>query len=374
MSATTMDPFSCFGSDDDAEEDEEGESILGNDDDEHTTLQMKQHSRNLIDRSNAAMYSNDATHPPPAFLHSPNYKVVDIENAGKGLCALKAFRVGDEVLREFAAMRIPNQQAATTQEEADRMHGSAVQRAFDNLHPTTRRDMLQLSSCEEAPEDMTPVGIYQTNSYRLGDNEPYGGLFLTTARMNHSCRPNCHHFWRADLKQQLVFAARDIAIGEELTTTYGPPLCFDTAERRAYLMERFSFLCQCEMCRQGNLDGDDDRMMKMDAMREDISLYAASGNPDAAMQAVEQCLALLREQRLDTPALMKPILHSGYQIAMGKLGDKALARSYLVRELAAVQHSEGADSPRAIEVQRIINGIVLDTTSIPKQAADSYTA
>ena len=350
-----MDPFACFGSDDDDDDDANDETTAAT----ITTTAAQEQSRQLVQRSNA---SHPTAAAPPVCMTSPHYAVVDIFGAGKGVVARTAFRVGDEILRERAALRIPNVQAAASQADADALHQQAVQRALDRCHDDTKRAFYELSSCREPPDDAaqkSAVGIYGTNSYRLGDDDPYGGLFLTIARMNHSCRPNCHHFWRADLRQQLVFAARDIAVGEELCTTYGPALCMDTAARRAYLWERFAFTCACDMCRAGNTHGGDDAMLQMDACREDISLYAASGQAAAALEAVEQCLSLLRRQRLYTPALVKPILHSGYQIAMGKMGDAALARSYLEQELPAVQHSEGVDSPRALEIQRILDSIVL---------------
>lgn len=360
------DPFACFGVDDsDDEKDQTPRTAI--------ITPVMARSRHLKQKSNdRTSRANLMNVCVP--ITSPNYAVFDsISAAGKGLKATKNFVRGEEILRERAAMRIPNQQAASSLEEAEELHEIAVRRGFENLEPATRQAFLELSSCyDEATTDVSiPVCIYQTNSYQLGDDEPYGGLFLTIARLNHSCRPNCHHIWRPDLKEMLLFATRDICEGEELCTTYGPSQCLDTAGRQAYLLERFSFTCGCEMCLESSsndrdstaADSGDNRMMKLDALQEDISLMAASGKPEDAIQAIEQSLSLLREQRIETAALVKPLFHHGYQIAMGQMGDKVLARSYLAKELIAVKHSEGIGSPKAMEIQDILDGITIDPES-----------
>lgn len=350
-----QDPFDCFGSDSDDNEQEQATPI--------TTPAMKR-SHHLVHKSNIRTRTPTGVCVP---LVSPNYEVFDSVSAGKGLKALKDFVCGEEILRERAAMRIPNQQEAASLEEAEELHEAAVNTGFQNLDPSTKQAFLELSNCCDDNAGISPpVGIYQTNSYRLGESEPYGGLFLTIARLNHSCRPSCHHVWRRDLKEMLVFATRDISAGEELHTTYGPSQYLDTVGRQSYLLERFSFTCGCEMCLENNHDGGDDRMLKLDALQEDVSLLAASGKPEAAIEAIEQCLELLREQRIDTGALVKPLLHYGYQVAMGRIGDMAMAQSYLSKELIAVEHSEGAGSPKAMDIQRILDGIVLDTDSTLK--------
>jgi hypothetical protein len=114
--------------------------------------------------------------------------------------------MGQEILREGAVMRIPNTQSAHCHAEAITLHNNAVVRACNLLHDETRSAFMELSSsCEDDYNDnynaddvvkvktKTPRGIYDTNSFRLGPHESNGGVFLTIARMNHSCRPNVNH-------------------------------------------------------------------------------------------------------------------------------------------------------------------------------------
>ena len=43
-------------------------------------------------------------------------------------------------------MRVPNHQAASSVEEAQALHRSALQQAFDRLQPSTQRAVMDLSS------------------------------------------------------------------------------------------------------------------------------------------------------------------------------------------------------------------------------------
>ena len=190
------------------------------------------------------------------------------------------------------------------------MHRQAVQRAFHSMYETTQSAFMDLSSCDENEDAKTPQGIHDKNAYRLGEgSDNLGGIFLTLARMNHSCRPNANHYWREKLQQVLVFVARDIEIGEEMCKTYGPSAWMDTRSRREYLNERFSFHCMCHMCVEVN--GGDDMMAKIQSLQEDIALSSsltssqhhtseptieggdnAAGSTVATLASIKKCLDL----------------------------------------------------------------------------------
>jgi hypothetical protein len=296
-------------------------------------------------------------------LTSLDFEVFDAsDGSGKGLRALKAFSYGDEILRETAAIRVPNQQAASSLEEAQRLHERAVQRCFNELHEATQGAFLELSSCEQHKSTSSQarhslVGIYQTNSYKLGD-EADGGLFLTLSRMNHSCRPNSNHIWRPDLQQTLVFATKDIAIGDEIFTTYGPAgEWLTTTNRRSYLRKRFSFDCHCEMCLEGNRNGGDRRMEELSALQEELSWLDQTAQPHAAMEAVDRCRFLLEEQGNSSGVFIKSLLHKAYQISLFGLSDTIMARDYLSQELFATTMCEGVGSPNCVTLQQLLDEI-----------------
>lgn len=352
------DPFACFGGDG---------SSSSDDDDVRTRSNITKDADRLRDKFNSQQPSaiTDLLHENEA-----SFEMFDasLTASGKGLRAVVAYKQGDEILRERAVMRIPNSQPAANREVAERLHRDEIQRTFNSLHKRTQQSVMALASCNEDGMGVarTPQGVYDTNSFRLG-NDPMGGLFLTIARLNHSCRPNVTHFWSTRLQQKLIFASRDIDIGEELLTTYGPGHCMMTTKgRREYLNKRFSFECNCEMCQEGNVNGGDERMIEIQALQDDFALKKSSlpfsgssrADDDAKGQlaSVRRCLTLMKEQGLAGGAFTKSIFHHGYDICLAA-GDYYGARSYLNSELVAVRDSEGVHSSKAIEIEQVLKDI-----------------
>ena len=69
---------------------------------------------------------------------------------------------------------------------------------------------------------------------------------------------------------------------------------------------------------------------------------------------MKKCLTLMKKQGIGGGVFTKSIYHSGYDICMAS-GDFEEAKSYLSCELKAVQDSEGVDSPRAVEIEQVLN-------------------
>ena len=66
------------------------------------------------------------------------------------------------------------------------------------------------------------VGVVLTNGFALGATAE-SGFFLTASYFNHSCRSNVVLTWVPEEGVTVFHAARDIAAGEELCTTYLSP-------------------------------------------------------------------------------------------------------------------------------------------------------
>ncbi|KAF7535524.1 hypothetical protein G7054_g5285 [Neopestalotiopsis clavispora] len=95
--------------------------------------------------------------------------------------------------------------------------------------------------------------IFRSNAYTLTDGSV--AMFPRIARINHACRPNAANVWSADpTNRRVVWAARDIAAGEEITVTYAPLL--KTRAERQRRLDAYGFVCDCEACR-GKGDGGD---------------------------------------------------------------------------------------------------------------------
>ena len=114
-------------------------------------------------------------------------------------------------------------------------------------------------NCHEVTDEMTKeLGIFATNgipcgtdcsSGRVADRE---GVFVISARINHSCTPNVNGEWIDWVQQIEQRAARDIVKGEELCRAYIDVLKL-REDRQKELMEKYWFKCKCVAC---SLTGD----------------------------------------------------------------------------------------------------------------------
>lgn len=365
---TESDAFECFGnSDDDSlsyEDNLTGEtqsgSLEGPQSKGRVLREQNNQRRFVAERMRCALP-----------IDSPDFEVFETaNNRGIGVRALRKYGIGDEIMREHAVMRVPNQQVAASEEEANEKHSQAIQRAFEVLSPETQTAVLDLSnSCNSGA---TEVGVYQTNSFLLGSGDDNdfdhnnSGLFLTVARINHSCRPNVLHFWRPDLQQTFIHAVHEIEIGEEMLTCYGPSECQATRQRQDYLQDRLLFLCQCNMCLEGNTNGSDDRMKAINNLQNEIKdQLALIGNMEADVDAtvnhivecVESCRRLLQDQGIGVASgTLKSILRCGYQaVCLMKEDDEKLALSYLRDLHTATLVGEGKGSPNYLEIEDMMN-------------------
>eukprot|EP01034_Spumella_vulgaris_P027691 gene27691-34453_t len=75
-------------------------------------------------------------------------------------------------------------------------------------------------------------------------------MYLALGRLNHSCTPNVQQTHIPETTEEVVYAARDIAEGEELNDCY-IELRQTRAQRRALLSEYYRFQCDCVGCTGG---------------------------------------------------------------------------------------------------------------------------
>lgn len=228
------------------------------------------------------------------------YEVCRTEEKGVGLRAARPFRAGDVLFAESPVLRAPVRISADEQEDA----WASVNRSFLSLSVGRQRAVMDLYCTParlDAGGDKPLSGICQSNAVEMGESGE-SGLFLKFSRLNHCCRSNVRHTWREDRQRELVIATRDINAGDELLTCYlDTDTGFsDTETRRAWLQERFGFLCNCEMCSR---DGEGDtpgnrRMRELSALHASIPEVAQT-SPESALEMVDRCLRLLREQQLD---------------------------------------------------------------------------
>ena len=101
-------------------------------------------------------------------------------------------------------------------------------------------------------------------------------------------------------------------------------------------------------------------MVEIQSLQQDIDWSSSmiskdsAGSLETSLESIKKCLELMHEQGIGGGVYTKTIHHHGYTICMAS-GDIDRAKSYLLRELKAVQESEGVDSPRAVEIEHVLN-------------------
>lgn len=114
------------------------------------------------------------------------------------------------------------------------------------------------------PEFPPAVGIFMTNCFDMTDSI-YGtccAMYLALARLNHSCCPNAQQTHIPTTTEEVLFAARDIAEGEEINDCY-IDLRQNRNNRRHELQEYYRFHCTCIACNESN----DNLVNEEDALR-----------------------------------------------------------------------------------------------------------
>lgn len=348
------DPFSCF----DSCSDDSGSVDVGNN--EHDRL----HGTRLKEAANTRQRLASASSSPIDFtpIDNPGYEIYScsdqdgFEVGQFGIRAKRKYHRGELIICETPVMRINTAVAAATRQEAVEKLESTVQNAFDHLSLLSAQSFMNLSSCNEAIGNKTPFGIFQTNSFSLEQDSGYGGLFITIARMNHSCNPNVNHFWRADLHSMNVYAAKDIQIGEEFCISYGPANFSSTADRREYLERKYSFQCICETCQEGNTEGGDDRMAEIRNLHENISRYMTQ--PKKLQDNANKCLQLMKTQGFETGKHVASMLHYCYQASMMDK-EHDLAQLYLEKELKCIEDCQGKTSYQAQDLNELMKSLTV---------------
>ncbi|KAF2497810.1 SET domain-containing protein [Lophium mytilinum] len=138
------------------------------------------------------------------------------------------------------------------------------------------------------------------------------GLFLNTARLNHSCIPNARISYCESRGMMTAYALSDIKAGEELTISYledertadlqNTTIFMKRDERQAQLKQKWEFECTCHVCKNAEVSAAwDDRVTAMKPIRAFFSKIDAPWAPfwkfarlKELGRAVEEGMKLLR--------------------------------------------------------------------------------
>lgn len=289
--------------------------------------------------------------PPQANYQSPYlYDFTHISGRGMGIRANHYLRRGSRIITDTPLFTIPNyatDPAAVT---------SHVTKALKGKSKDEQRMFLSLFNAY--PQDYMPFyGIIKTNSLPLGPDSEDAGLFLTCARLNHSCAPNANHTWNSETGKETVHAIRDILRGEEVTICYlgSDKACKDRAGRRKELATVFKFECRCPVCTlppEQSLESDKRRaeIERLDGIigQENVLMLEAS----MALDCCRTMLKLMDQERIYDKRVARTY-YDAFQICIAN-GDAARASVFARRSVQERMVCEGPDAAGLEEHRRFI--------------------
>ncbi|KAJ7072810.1 hypothetical protein C8F01DRAFT_1105298 [Mycena amicta] len=187
----------------------------------------------------------------------PSFRVGPSPGKGSGLFATRPLRQGELIMDErplLVSLRgIPTSQTTRALQLAE--FEKQLEIVLDHMRPADRDAFMALANCHTTDGSGPIAGRARTNAIALTGLTPpgitgplahYSSIPHYISRMNNDCSPNtASNFIDASLSYT-VYAARDIAEGEEITLAYTD--VFDTAAQRQAVLNGYKFVCTCAAC------------------------------------------------------------------------------------------------------------------------------
>lgn len=243
---------------------------------------------------------------------SPLCAIVNIPGKAFGIRAVNDIPEGTRILQEHPLITLP----AHIPPSDVAKHLTTLVDALPRFAQTVFYSLANTTELKLGPSpSRTNIvhNIYHTNAILASDYEgrPSSAIFPTTARINHSCRPNAVYFFREDLGAAVVHTLRDIRADEEILISYLDASGRTATERQEYLDAAYGFKCNCDVC---SLQGD--ALVESDSRRSQVAAHTKhieawiNGEPEpedaddddepvstqSALSALHKTLRLLEEE------------------------------------------------------------------------------
>ncbi|EFQ30950.1 SET domain-containing protein 5 [Colletotrichum graminicola M1.001] len=280
---------------------------------------------------------------------------------GLGVFALQTIHAGTRILDESPLFTIDPGSLVSGQGFSFAAIAVAVDEAFAALNATARAEFLSCPEHRNLDDEADAAWsrealVFRTNAYTM----PGGtvGIFPRVAKVNHSCRPNAGAATVGGggsgdegPARRIVYAARDIRTGEEVTVTYAP-LAQTTDERRARLAQ-WGFTCDCAACETRD---DDEQRVEMRRLMGVIEAELGRTDFGRDVQPDTEKLVRLVEEVGLSDYLVKAYKYAAY--AASRSGKFGAARRWARKELA-VHEIADAQSRYAKETRAFLESLPL---------------
>ena len=176
----------------------------------------------------------------------PPWEVREVDGKGKAAFSLGVFKKGSVVYSEIPTIRVPFHWPFTKDQ---------VQEVERRVAAMNEADKKVFYDCANVYPDAETIasGIFYTNSFDTTDDTDITmpgqscAMFCNLARLNHSCSPNGRQQYDIKTKREVLFAHKDINIGDEITDSY-VDIELSVKERQSGLLDIFKFVCTCSRC------------------------------------------------------------------------------------------------------------------------------
>ncbi|KAF7289375.1 SET domain-containing protein [Mycena indigotica] len=247
-------------------------------------------------------------------VSEPTFRVGEAGSKGLGLFATRALSQGELIIDEqpllisvrgvpVAVPAMLNQEQTTKYQL--REFEKYLEVVLKKMRPADREAFMSLANSHLTDGSGPIAGRIRTNSLGLdglcpamtGPMAQYSSVPHYISRMNNSCSPNTTSNFHDASISYTVYAARDIAEGEELTLSYSD--VWDTAANRQQTFKPYGFVCACDACRDPI--SSDRRRAKIRAFVPSVRMWAVNRSlPDDWL--INKCLeqiALLEQEKLE---------------------------------------------------------------------------
>jgi hypothetical protein len=177
------------------------------------------------------------------FQKKKPWKLQYVEGKGYIALATSNFKAGDWICTEFPVVWIHGHHPFNDSQVAE------IHEKVEMLSAEDKEPFYAIANMFPTDEYPPAVGIFMTNCFDMTDSI-YGttcAMYLALARLNHSCSPNVQQTHLPETTEEVLYASRDIAIGEEINDCY-IDLRQNREERRKSLLEYYRFHCECVSC------------------------------------------------------------------------------------------------------------------------------
>jgi hypothetical protein len=180
-----------------------------------------------------------AYHALPAHEQDSIWSLNPCDSSASEMLTYIAKHISDKMML-LAAIKSKSEDQRTKEEEdflTDQLPRIAEATDVYRIAARWHAGRCSLTNLPEDQRDNLPVGT------------PITGLFVETAKLRHSCIPNCYAHYNASTNQMTVHVTGPIPAGTELTLSALSRNFYSSAADRALeLQQKFGITCVCEAC------------------------------------------------------------------------------------------------------------------------------